>query len=177
MVRIGRIRVMELLEPDFFGSTLNHNIVVVERGPLGGLMMIDTGLPGSLDKIEAFLNAWGYKLEDISDIVVTHWHHDHAGNASEIKRLSGAKIYAHREEIPSLINPPNYEISFSEAKEELKVSGKEFKETIERINGLKYQPVIVDVPLNGGETLSGFKVIHVPGHTKVILLCLMETTS
>lgn len=49
MVKLNRVRVIELVEPDFFGTTLNHNIVMVEGGPSGGIMMIDTGLPGYLE--------------------------------------------------------------------------------------------------------------------------------
>ncbi|QKR00311.1 MBL fold metallo-hydrolase [Metallosphaera tengchongensis] len=165
MVRINNIRIMELLEPDFFGGVLNHNLAVVERGPSGGLMLIDTGLPGYLETIEEYLKSWGFSIEDVSDVVVTHWHHDHAGNASEIRKLSGAKVYAHYLETSYLLDPPTYQISYAEVTERLKVPEEDFKRTMRRINDLKYDPVIVDVTLRGGEDLAGFKVIHVPGHT------------
>ncbi|AKA74564.1 MBL fold metallo-hydrolase [Saccharolobus solfataricus] len=163
MVKVGKVRIMELLEPEFFGTVLNHNISVIENGPCGGLMMIDTGLPGYLDQIESYLKAWGYSLEDISDIVITHWHHDHAGNAMAIKRISDAKIYAHVDELGDLENPPKYSTIYSD---ELGVSLPVFKRTMERINKLHYEPVKVDFALKGGEDLGGFRVIHVPGHTK-----------
>ncbi|ACP37387.1 MBL fold metallo-hydrolase [Saccharolobus islandicus] len=163
MVKIGKVRIMELLEPEFFDTILNHNISVIENGPCGGLMIVDTGLPGYLDQIESYLKTWGYSLEDISDIVITHWHHDHAGNAMTIKRISDAKIYAHVDELENLENPPKYNIIYSD---ELGVSFSIFKKTMERINNLHYESVKVDVALKGGEELGGFKVIHVPGHTK-----------
>ncbi|MCG3109947.1 Hydroxyacylglutathione hydrolase [Metallosphaera sp. J1] len=165
MVSLGRIRILELVEPGFFGGVLNHNVTVVERGPSGGLMMIDTSLPMNLERMELYLKAWGYSLEDVSDVVVTHWHHDHAGNASELRKL-GARVYAHEDEVEYLANPPRYEIVYSDVKDELKVSEEEFKSTMERIDQLRYDPVTVDVPLKGGEILSGFRVIYVPGHTK-----------
>ncbi|MEM3353850.1 MAG: MBL fold metallo-hydrolase, partial [Saccharolobus sp.] len=77
MVKVGKLRIMELLEPNFFGGVLNHNIVIIEKGPNGGLMMIDTGLPGYLEEISKFLRSWNFHIEDISDIVITHWHPDH----------------------------------------------------------------------------------------------------
>ena len=165
MVSLGRIRILELVEPGFFGGVLNHNVVVVEKGPSGGLMMIDTSLPMNLERIELYLRAWGYSLEDVSDVVVTHWHHDHAGNASELRKL-GARIYAHENEVEYLKSPPRYEIAYNDVNDELKVSEEEFKSTVKRIAQLEYDPVTVDVPLKGGEVLSGFKVLHVPGHTR-----------
>lgn len=162
MVRINnRIRILELTESNFFGTVLNHNIVITE-GPSGGLMIVDTGLPGYLDDIERYLKSWGFSLEDISDVVLTHSHPDHVGNAQEIKKISKAKIYAH--ELEKFDNT-KFEISYNQVKEEFKISEKEFLLTIERINSIKYEIPKIDVRLKGGEILGNFKVIHVPGHT------------
>ncbi len=165
MVKLNRVRVIELVEPDFFGTTLNHNIVMVEGGPSGGIMMIDTGLPGYLDEISKYLDAWGFSLEDISDVVVTHWHPDHSGNAEEIRRISKAKVYAHADEEEYLLHPRRFDLPYDSVKEELGIGEEEFQETLRRINGISFHPVTVDVKLKGGENLAGFKVIHVPGHT------------
>ncbi|WP_048057592.1 MBL fold metallo-hydrolase [Metallosphaera cuprina] len=166
MVKLGDIRIMEMLEPEFFGGVLNHNIVIKEGGPSGGLLMIDTGLPGYLDAIENHLKAWGFSVEDISDIVITHWHHDHSGNASEIRRISKAKVYAHVNEIDFLRSPSKYDLSYDDVKDFMQISKQQFESTAKRINELKYESVYVDFPLKGGEVISKFKVIYVPGHTR-----------
>ncbi|MEM0016739.1 MAG: MBL fold metallo-hydrolase [Saccharolobus sp.] len=166
MVKVGKLRIMELLEPNFFGGVLNHNIVIIEKGPNGGLMMIDTGLPGYLEEISKFLRSWNFHIEDISDIVITHWHPDHAGNASIIKKISKAKVYAHFKELPKIKYPENISLDYNKVKEELNVSKEDFENTMKRIKEIKYEPVDIDFTLKGGEMLGEFKVIHVPGHTE-----------
>lgn len=162
MVRIrSRVRIAELLEPDFFGTVLNHNVTIIENGPHGGLMLVDTSLPCNLDVLEKYLKAWGYSIEDVSDIVITHFHPDHYGNAEAIKKMSKAKIYAHElEEIP------NSKFSLEDVKKEFNVSEEEIIKTIRRIEKINAPVPTVDIKLKGGEDLAGFKVLHVPGHTK-----------
>ncbi len=69
--------------------------------------MVDTSLPENLDNIESYLRSWGYSIEDISDIVITHFHPDHIGNAMEIKKRSKARIYAHE------LEDINYSFNFN----------------------------------------------------------------
>jgi glyoxylase-like metal-dependent hydrolase (beta-lactamase superfamily II) len=160
------VRIIELFEPEFFGTVLNHNVTIVEKGPSGGLMMIDTGLPGYLEIIEKGLKSFGYTLEDISDVVITHYHIDHSGNAEEIKKISKAKIYAHENEVPYLSkNEQKFNLKYDDVKDELKVCEEDFERTMKRINSMKFSPVTVDVKLKGGEEIGNFKVINVPGHT------------
>ncbi|MBB5255071.1 MBL fold metallo-hydrolase [Sulfurisphaera ohwakuensis] len=163
MVKItDRIRIIELLEPDFFGTILNHNVVIIEKGPSGGLMLVDTSLPENYDDLEKYLKSWGYSIEDISDIIITHAHPDHFGNAERIKRESKAKIYAHEEEKFEM-----KKVKFEDVKKEFNnVSDVEIQKTLDRINNMKVEIPTVDVKLKGGEELGGFRVIHVPGHTK-----------
>lgn len=161
------VRIIELFEPNFFGTVLNHNITVIEKGPSEGLMIIDTGLPGYLNMIENGLKSFGYSIEDISDIVITHYHIDHSGNAEEIRKLSKAKVYAHELEVPYLSkNEQSFNLFYEDVKNELKVSKEEFESTLKRINSMKFTPVNVDVKLRGGEELGDFKVLLVPGHTQ-----------
>lgn len=157
-----KVRVMELTEKNFFGMDLNHNVAIIDKGPGGGLMMVDTSLPENLDNIERYLKSWGYSIEDISDIVITHFHPDHIGNAMEIKKRSKARIYAHELEE---INYNSFNLTYEQVREEFPVSEKEFLETMNRIGKMKYS-IVPDVRLRGGEMLGDFKVLHVPGHTK-----------
>ncbi|AWR98043.1 MBL fold metallo-hydrolase [Acidianus sulfidivorans JP7] len=163
MVKIkNNIRIAELLEPNFFGTILNHNVVIVEKGPSGGLMIIDTSLPCNIVTLENYLKSWGYSLEDISDIVITHSHPDHYGNAEYIKKIAKAKIYAHElEDFNS-----GGELNKEEIKKEFPIDDEEIEKTVKRIGAINAPIPSVDVKLKGGEDLAGFKVIHVPGHTK-----------
>lgn len=163
MVKINdRIRIIELLEPDFFGSVLNHNVIIVENGPSGGLMIIDTSLPQNFEVLENYLKSLGYSISDISDVVITHAHPDHFGNAERIRKEAKAKVYAHETEEFVVSG----KIPFEEVKKEFNISDEEIRKTIKRIESIKIDIPKVDVRLKGGEDLAGFRVIHTPGHTK-----------
>ncbi len=58
-------------------------------------VLVDTGLPGSERKILRALRAHGLGVHDITLIVITHAHVDHAGSAARMRELSGAPIVAH----------------------------------------------------------------------------------
>lgn len=96
-------------------------------------------------RIQAFADKKGWK---ISCILLTHGHADHMAAAEELKRLTGASVYALREEEPMLQN----------AKTNLSVF----------INH-RVITVMADELLSDGQmiTLSGIclQVFHTPGHT------------
>ena len=96
-------------------------------------------------RIQAFADEKGWK---ISCILLTHGHADHMAAAEELKRLTGAPVYALREEEPTLQN----------AKTNLSVF----------INH-RVITVMADELLSDGQiiTLSGIclQVFHTPGHT------------
>lgn len=96
-------------------------------------------------RIQAFADKKGWK---ISCILLTHGHADHMAAAEELKRLTGAPVYALREEEPMLQN----------AKTNLSVF----------INH-RVITVMADELLSDGQmiTLSGIclQVFHTPGHT------------
>ena len=61
----------------------------------GELTLVDTGLPGSADKIVAAIGSIGRNVADLKHIIVTHCHPDHAGSVAALKKLSGARVYMH----------------------------------------------------------------------------------
>lgn len=72
-------------------NMVNAHLIV---GP-HGCILVDAGLPGSQRKIENALAKEQLSFKDISLIVVTHAHVDHAGSAARVRELSGAQILAH----------------------------------------------------------------------------------
>ncbi|MBN3740910.1 MULTISPECIES: MBL fold metallo-hydrolase [Burkholderia] len=60
-----------------------------------GCVLVDTGTPGSQGKIERALKKHGRGFRDVTLIVVTHAHTDHAGSAARLRELTGAPILAH----------------------------------------------------------------------------------
>jgi glyoxylase-like metal-dependent hydrolase (beta-lactamase superfamily II) len=62
-----------------------------------GIVLIDTGMhePGSLAQLERALDQVNLRLEQVSQIVVTHAHPDHWGQAAPIQDRSGAQLWMH----------------------------------------------------------------------------------
>jgi glyoxylase-like metal-dependent hydrolase (beta-lactamase superfamily II) len=60
-----------------------------------GLVLIDTGVPGSAGKILAAAAELGKQPSDIRHILVTHCHADHSGSLAALKQATGAPAYMH----------------------------------------------------------------------------------
>ncbi|HEX7011797.1 MAG TPA: subclass B3 metallo-beta-lactamase [Steroidobacteraceae bacterium] len=57
-----------------------------------GHVLIDGGLPQSAPVIAANIEKLGFKIEDVTVLLHSHTHFDHAGGLAELKRLSGASL-------------------------------------------------------------------------------------
>lgn len=67
-----------------------------------GDILTDGGLPESAPLIEKNIQALGIKLSDVKILLNSHAHFDHAGGLAELKRVSGAKLYASAADKPFL---------------------------------------------------------------------------
>src|SRR5579875_2874957 len=91
--------VLEGVLQDFLGGprTINKKIYKSE----GGLTMVDSGIPGSLELVEEELVEAGLSLKQVTYLIITYHHADHIGNLSLIhSRYPDIPVYAHRLEIP-----------------------------------------------------------------------------
>ncbi|MDR3685625.1 MAG: MBL fold metallo-hydrolase [Coriobacteriia bacterium] len=120
-----------------------------------GLLVVDTGLPGNADGIVTFVRGLGYAPSDIRTIVITHSDPDHVGSVARLKALTGAKVVIHADDAPTLAggpsakNPPGpLAVVFS---------------VLSRF--MRVEPISADVVLHDGDSVSGFTVMHTPGHT------------
>lgn len=138
-----------------------------------GLTLIDTGVPGSTEKLLAAIRKGGKNPEDIRHIVLTHWHPDHAGNAAELQRRFKARVYAHAAEggileqgggpRPRFLTPgfANWMV---------------FNLFIKSVSG-QIAPVTIDERVQDGDLLplaGGLRVVHTPGHSAGHLALLLE---
>ncbi len=60
-----------------------------------GVILVDTGFPGSGDAIIHTMQEHGIAPGDVRLIVLTHGHADHAGSAAELRARTGAKVAIH----------------------------------------------------------------------------------
>ncbi len=69
-----------------------------------GAVLVESGPASTLPALEAGLKANGYRLSDISDLLLTHIHLDHAGAAGYIAN-QGARVHVHEVGAPHLLDP------------------------------------------------------------------------
>lgn len=123
-----------------------------------GAVLLDTGFPGDLRQVRRVMRRAGVGPEDVSAILLTHGHIDHAGNAAALKEWTGAPIYAHPAEQPHLDGVYPYRGA-------ARVAGR--LEALGRAV-THYRPARIDVAISNGQELpfwGGLHVVHLPGHT------------
>jgi glyoxylase-like metal-dependent hydrolase (beta-lactamase superfamily II) len=64
------------------------------------LTLIDAGSADEGKAIAEAVRGIGHRPEDIRRVVLTHWHPDHVGGASEVVGWGGAEVLAHRRDAP-----------------------------------------------------------------------------
>ena len=63
------------------------------------IALIDTGFRGSSSKIMSFIRSLGRSAEEISLIIITHNHLDHAGGPDELRKSTTARVAAHKADL------------------------------------------------------------------------------
>ncbi|MCH7661785.1 MAG: MBL fold metallo-hydrolase, partial [Euryarchaeota archaeon] len=76
-----------------------NNAYLLENEPV---TLLDTGIATERTRkqLRDGLSEHGQEFSDIEQVVLTHFHPDHAGLAGEIQRESGATVYAHSADAP-----------------------------------------------------------------------------
>jgi glyoxylase-like metal-dependent hydrolase (beta-lactamase superfamily II) len=141
------------------------NSYIVEQ-PDGKLTLVDCGFQPGGEKILAELTAMGRKPGDVTTIVLTHAHVDHARGAQKMNTVTGAKLASHEAEVGYVTQTSK----FPRAKGAMGV--------ISLIMGLfvRVAPADVDVKLKEGDKVGRLAVVHSPGHTPGSLVLVDEQT-
>jgi len=123
--------------------TIHPALVDTDRGA----MLVDVGLPGSVEKLEAALDGLDYDLEDVRAVVLTHHDGDHAGALRELLERTDAITFAHPEEVPFVVGD----------RDPIKATGE------------RYPPAPIDVEIVDGVTFrtraGPMRVVATPGHS------------
>lgn len=90
------------LDLNFMGRA--HAIAAYALPHSDGVTLVECGPGSTLPALEAGLGALGYRLSDVTHVLLTHIHLDHAGAAGALAR-AGAAIYVHPVGAPHLLNP------------------------------------------------------------------------
>jgi hydroxyacylglutathione hydrolase len=141
---------MEILKGIHRVDGVNANVyVVVEEKEL---TVIDTGMPGNATKILKYVEKMGRRPTDISRIVLTHFHLDHAGSAHELRKQTKSRLAVHDKDVDLVAG----------RKKQPKPKNILFRVVSPFI---KFTPAIPDIVLNENDKVGGLVVIHTPGHT------------
>jgi glyoxylase-like metal-dependent hydrolase (beta-lactamase superfamily II) len=122
------------------------------------VVVIDAAMPGRERAIWRHLDELGYPPQAVEEIWLTHGDVDHMGSVAALRAASGAKVVAHRDDVPLVEGRANRPLGLgrlSDAGERL------FNWVVRRI----YQPIRVNNPVVDGDRLGDWLVVHVPGHT------------
>lgn len=147
------------------------NVFLLDGGR-GDRWLVDSGHWSERAMLLWELRRAGLVPSDLTGVLLTHRHSDHAGNAAFLQRRYGVKIYAHRDDAAVLEGTVPRPLLHPER------GANVFAKVFAQIeNWLPAAGLRVDRALEGGETIAGLEVHAVPGHTDGSVFYRHETTS
>lgn len=135
----------------------------------GRVTLVDTGLKNAPKRITAALASIGSDPSDVTRIVLTHAHSDHAGGLARMATTTGADVAAHRDDAQAVRDgrvPP---------RDPATLTGR----LLNRLPGGGFPATDVATELTDGDVLDvagGLEVIHTPGHSPGHMALLHQPT-
>jgi len=155
---------IQQLESDLYQASFDMGLTVVNifviNDPVDGLIVIDTGAPkveGAENPVAQVIKSIGREQQGVPNILLTHAHPDHVGNAGEFQQQAGAVIW---------MNPQGAELLEADLPTLLpvKIRGGGIRIPDANIISAKVQHKIVDGQMI--DLAGGIEVIDTPGHSQ-----------
>ena len=138
-------------------------------GEGGRFALIESGPASTLPTLLEGIREAGFEPENLSDVLVTHIHLDHAGAAGTLARENGAAVWVHENGAPHLVDPSRL---LSSAR---RVYGDEMEALWGAVEAVPEAQVRA---LSDGDTFELFghsvRVLETPGHASSHLSYLLD---
>ena len=153
-----------------------NNAYLFGTGPGEPTTLVDTGIAmdDAREDLRAGLEGHGIAFGDVEQILLTHWHYDHAALAGEIQRESGATVRVHEADAPMVEQDPETLAAVEERQRELfdrwGMPDGPREELLSFLDGqahVRGEPATVE-PFADGERFDlgsiELEAVHLPGH-------------
>lgn len=140
-----------------FSSLFVSNVYLLDGGP-GDRWLVDSGHWTERWQLLRELRATGYRPSDITGVLLTHRHSDHAGNAAFLRREFGIRVIAHRADAEVLDG--------TRPRPRMGDRGTLLERALCEVENRFPARVPVDRALEHGDVVAGMEVHNVPGHTE-----------
>lgn len=134
------------------------NVFLLDGGP-GDRFLVDTGHFAERPTLLFELRRAGLRPSELTGVLLTHRHSDHAGNARYLQKQHGVKIYAHRADAEVLDGS-------SPRRTMRRGEGSAIAGVLAEIENRFPARVRVDRALEEGDAIGSVEVHWVPGHTE-----------
>lgn len=128
------------------------------EGADGSLTLVDAGVKRSPKKLTAALASLGKAPGDVTHLLLSHAHNDHAGGARAVQEATDARVLTHEREA----------VYLREGRMPTPDSATRGGRLLARTGGGGFAPVDADETFADGALLplsGGILVVHTPGHT------------
>jgi glyoxylase-like metal-dependent hydrolase (beta-lactamase superfamily II) len=149
------------------GRSLINSFALVDAD--GAVTVVDCGESRASARIVAGLAAMGKSPADVTRILLTHVHADHAGGASALVRATGADVVVHADEADLA------EAGRTPSMNPATLGGR----LLNRLASGRFEPIPVARRLVDGDLVDvggGLRIVHTPGHSPGHVSLLHEPT-
>ncbi|MFB6071474.1 MAG: MBL fold metallo-hydrolase [Halobacterium sp.] len=164
-----------------------NSVYLLGAGDAGApTTLVDTGIatPAVEAELRDALGARGVAFADVDRVLLTHWHHDHAGLAATVQAEGGADVLVHEADAPLVRQDDDAVESMDRTQAEYldawrMPAGKqdELTDFLERHDGLRGDPADVTELADGDTVELGpheAEVVHLPGHAAGLAAYVVE---
>lgn len=137
-------------------EALKANVFVLLTN--NGYCLIDSGIFMKTKHLIQILEKNRLPISDLKMIILTHCHCDHIGGAAELVSCSGAKLAAHKNDIPFILQQSVIEGNYHQMMIKEQKYMRQLNCVVQQIDYALDDHDILDI-------IGGLQVINVPGHT------------